>query len=180
MSDEMYDGYDEGDQSAPAQQPTNTKSSPSLIGNVGNSVSNSVNSAWGNLKTNVGTAYNNFSNGNVLHGLADTYALSQNPTGGWGAKVNANSANSTIPDPQFNRSHLEAKPDDNGVYKLNTDGEDFLNQHKDSIMNTNQQTSDTSVMQPIGNDKSGQKGPIGRAIDQVEGSVEDAALFTLL
>ena len=176
-----YDNFDDGSDYTDkkswgdsTQPPSNTVQSQSqtsqpssnigLIGNLGNAFDNSYKSIqsnatndFKNLQSNWGRTYDNFSKGNILHGVADTAMMLHNPTGGWGqwatdrdnkqknpnqvgtdntlvgrvnpnAKVAMNNNIPSFPEPKFEANHL-SEPDKYGFQSLNQDGQNFLASH---------------------------------------------------
>ncbi len=170
MSDE--NPYEEDDSSS------NYKTSPSLIGRVSTSLNNSLGNDWSNLKTNFNSTVGDFSKGNILGGLSGVYMMDKNPTGSWGSKSSqASSGFSYSPDP----SHLE-KADENGVQKLNPDGQQAFNAAMSAAMSPNLASTETGI--PILNNPApgGQPGQgiIGRAANQVGQGLVSTLLTSLI
>jgi len=136
MADDMSNG-----ESLEWGQDTKPKTDNNLIGRLSDSLSNS----YKNVQSNLGRTYDNFSQGNVLHGLADTAMLYHDPNGSWGQtatdKANhvthGSGGNSpSIPEPTFGPNHL-TPVDENGHQALNDEGQSFLNAHAAMIMAQN-------------------------------------------
>jgi len=150
----MSDDYDNEEQDnlnsvAPYKDKPAT---PSLIGNV--------TQPFDNLSNNVSRTWDNFSNGNILHGLADTYALSKDPTGTWSGSA---TKHSSTPEPQFGPEHLNA-PDKNGIQPLNEAGQAFLNAHAQQQAALPLNSTPLAIQQ--NGQSNSQPGAIGQAVNK--------------
>lgn len=124
-----------------------------------------------NIGSNVSRMYDNFSSGKILGGLADTYKLATDPTGGWGsnATTKANGGQSyKLSDPSdksnspvFLPEHLNA-PDSNGISTFNKDGDDFITQHTQNFAPQSQAVGIPTIPGMAG-ESQGKPGVLGSA-----------------
>ena len=80
-------------------------------------------SAFSNMKNNFNTTLGDYSKGNILGGLAGTYALAHNPTGNYGASSDSQKTLSPL-----DTNHYNAQADENGLHAINPDGVAFMQQ----------------------------------------------------
>ena len=114
MSDGYDDGYDDNSYDyhrAPAKTPYVSDGS-----------------AWGNTRQNFNKTVGDFSQGNILHGLADAYNFRYDPTGNWSGQQSQQQQQQQYKPFTPEPTHLQS-PDENGIMKFNDDGQKAFQQH---------------------------------------------------